>query len=60
VNGRWAVLVGEEAAGLPEEVVVAADRRVTVPMPGGTESLNVGVATGIVVYQLTRNRSRKL
>ncbi|MFO7300270.1 MAG: RNA methyltransferase [Actinomycetes bacterium] len=58
--GRWAVLAGEEAAGLPDEVAAACDRRVTVPMPGGTESLNVGVATGIVVYQLTRNRSATL
>ncbi|HEX6946133.1 MAG TPA: RNA methyltransferase [Acidimicrobiia bacterium] len=59
-KGNWAVLVGEEASGLPEEVVAVADRRVTVPMPGGTESLNVGVAAGIVVYQLTRNRSGSL
>ena len=59
-DGRWAVLVGDEAAGLPPEVAAAAGRRVTVPMPGGTESLNVGVAAGIVVYQLNRNRSATL
>lgn len=52
--GHWAVLVGEEAAGLDPEVVAACDRTVTIPMPGGTESLNAGVAAGIVVYELSR------
>jgi tRNA G18 (ribose-2'-O)-methylase SpoU len=27
---------------------------VTIDMPGGTESLNVAVAAGILVYELTR------
>jgi RNA methyltransferase, TrmH family len=53
-GGPWAVLVGEEAAGLPAEVVSACRHRVTIPMPGGTESLNAGVAAGIVVYELSR------
>ena len=59
-SGRWAVLVGEEAAGLPDDIVAEADRRVTIPMPGGTESLNAGVAAGIVVYELSRNRPERL
>jgi TrmH family RNA methyltransferase len=46
-----AVLVGDEAAGLPAEVVDAAALRVTVPMPGGTESLNAAVAAAIVTYE---------
>jgi len=48
---RRAVLVGEEAAGLPAEVVAAATHRVTIPMPGGTESLNAAVAGAIIVYE---------
>lgn len=54
-EGRWAVLVGEEASGLPPEVVARCDRTVTIPMPGGTESLNAGVAAAIVVYELSRH-----
>ncbi len=49
-----AVLVGEEAAGLPEGVAAAADVQVSIPMPGKAESLNVAVAAGIVVHQLSK------
>ena len=49
-----AVLVGEESAGLPDEVVATAAWRVTIPMSGSTESLNVAVAAGIVVYELSK------
>lgn len=47
-----AVLIGDEAAGLPPELVAAAERTVTIPMPGGTESLNAGAAAAIVAYEL--------
>ncbi len=56
-SGRWAVLVGEEGAGLPQGVVASCHRVVTIPMPGGTESLNAGVAAAIVVYELSRYRA---
>jgi TrmH family RNA methyltransferase len=52
-SGPYAVLVGEEATGLPADVVDECDIQVTIPMPGGTESLNAGVAAGIVVYELS-------
>ena len=52
-----ALLVGEEAAGLPGDVVGAAPHRVSFQMPGGTESLNVAVAAAIALYERTRSRS---
>ncbi len=55
-SGRLAVLIGEEASGLPEDVVEAARIRVTIPMPGHSESLNAAVAAGILVHQLSRGR----
>lgn len=45
-----AVLIGSEAHGLPAEVVDRCDLLVSLPMPGGTESLNAGVAGSIVAY----------
>ena len=45
-----AVLIGSEAHGLPEEVVAAADRRVTIPTSDAVESLNAAVAGAIVAY----------
>jgi TrmH family RNA methyltransferase len=47
-----AILIGEEARGLAAEVVVACDLAVTIPMPGGAESLNAGVAGAIVAYEV--------
>ena len=55
-SGRFAVLVGEEAAGLPADVAAGAAFRVTVPMPGGMESLNAAIAAAIVVYELSKDR----
>lgn len=51
----WALAVGSEAAGCRPAVRSAADGVVSVPMPGGVESLNVGVAGAILLYELTRD-----
>lgn len=54
-SSRHAVLVGDESHGLPGDVVGACDHLVTIPMPGGTESLNAAIAASIIVYELSRN-----
>lgn len=51
-----AVFVGSEGAGLPPEVVAAADGRIAVPMQPPVESLNVAVATAVVLYEARRQR----
>jgi tRNA G18 (ribose-2'-O)-methylase SpoU len=51
---RLAVLFGNEAQGLASEHIALCDRQVTIPMQRGTDSLNVAVAAGIFLYQLTR------
>jgi TrmH family RNA methyltransferase len=53
-RGPVAVLVGDEARGLPPEVVAACEAAVTIPMPGGTESLNAAVAGAILAYEVSR------
>jgi TrmH family RNA methyltransferase len=50
----WALAVGSEAHGARRELREVADTTVAVPMPGGTESLNAGVAGGLLLYALTR------
>lgn len=52
----WSVLVGSEAHGLDRVRVERADVLVTIPMPGGTESLNAAVAAAIVMYEMSRWR----
>ena len=44
------VLLGNEDAGLSDEFIELADRRVTIPMHSGTDSLNVSVAAGIFLH----------
>ena len=53
---RIALAVGNEGAGLSPAVRERCHQLVSVPMRGGTESLNVAVAGGILLYELTRER----
>lgn len=48
---RWLV-VGSEAHGLDQAALTACVERVTLPMPGGTESLNAAMAGAIACYAL--------
>ena len=54
VPKRFALLFGNEAQGLSDEVIQRCNRRVTIPMKLGTDSLNVMVAAGIFLFQFTR------
>ncbi len=47
-----ALVVGNETEGISDEVMQLADVVVQIPMSGLVESLNVGVATGISLYEL--------
>ena len=54
---RWLV-VGSEAHGLDEAALAACSERVTLPMPGGTESLNAAMAGAIACYALFAQQRR--
>lgn len=47
-----ALVVGNETEGIADDIVHNADIVVQIPMSGSIESLNVGVATGISLYEL--------
>ncbi len=47
------VLMGNEQAGLTDELAAACDVNVKIPMRGRADSLNLAVATGIMVYAVT-------
>ncbi len=51
---RLALILGSEAFGLDPEWLDLADRRVTIPMKPGADSLNVAVAAGIFLYHFTQ------
>jgi len=61
VREPWAVLIGNEGAGLSSAMLDRATARVAIPMHAGTESLNAGAAAAVVLFELVRRReSRQL
>lgn len=48
-----ALVVGSETIGIRDSVLSLADHSISIPMYGKKESLNVSVAFGIAIYQLT-------
>ncbi|MFI9171788.1 23S rRNA (guanosine(2251)-2'-O)-methyltransferase RlmB [Streptomyces lincolnensis] len=56
LRGPVVIVVGSEGKGLSRLVGETCDYRVRIPMPGGAESLNAGVAAGVVLYEAARRR----
>jgi TrmH family RNA methyltransferase len=55
-RGPLALVVGAEAAGVPEELGRAAGERVRIPLRPPVESLNVAVAAGVLLFEVQRQR----
>jgi TrmH family RNA methyltransferase len=54
-----ALVLGNEAHGLPGDVAARVERAVTIPMVGRTESLNVGMAGTILCFESLRQRRQR-
>lgn len=54
--GPLAVIMGNEGEGISLEYLKRSDLKIAIPMYGKIESLNVSVATGIVLYEINRQR----
>ena len=52
-GARYALVLGNEVKGVAEEVVAAADHCLEIPQYGTKHSLNVSVAAGIALWQLS-------
>ena len=59
LRGPVAWLFGSEGQGLSPAVAALATKRVKIPMPGGMESLNVGVAAGVCLFEQVRQVSQR-
>src|SRR6185369_11156341 len=55
--GRIALAIGNEGGGLSDALLAQATRRVTIPMPGGIESLNVAAAAAVCLFECLRQRA---
>jgi TrmH family RNA methyltransferase len=54
VEGDVVLVLGAERDGLPAEVLDRCDEQVSIPQPGGGDSLNVALAGAIALYELAR------
>jgi TrmH family RNA methyltransferase len=54
VAGEAVLVLGAEREGLPPDVLERCEARVSIPQPGGGESLNVAMAGAIALYELAR------
>jgi RNA methyltransferase, TrmH family len=52
------LLMGSEGPGLSAELSAACTRLVKIPMAGGLDSLNVAVATALMLYEIAKDRLR--
>lgn len=56
-SGPLAIIMGSEEDGIGDGLVELADEHVSIPMAGSTASLNVSVATGIILFERLRQVS---
>jgi len=52
-----ALLIGNEGSGLTPELLKISDTRITIPTPGGVESLNAAIAGSLLLYEAARQRN---
>ena len=57
-TGAAMIVVGNEGAGVHQEVLSLADELVTIPHSSRVESLNAGIAASILLYEAARQRQK--
>ena len=55
-----AIVMGSEEKGIHPALMNICDEKFKIPMTGGFESLNVGVATGMILYEVMRQRTNSM
>lgn len=55
-TGPCMVVIGNEGAGVPPEILAQADELVTIPHSPRVESLNAGIAASIILYEAARQK----
>ena len=58
-KGKKVIIIGNEANGVSEDVLQIVNKKAKIPMLGKTESLNVSVATGIIIYEYVRRKIKE-
>lgn len=58
-TGPCAILIGNEARGVSEDIKKVFENRISIPMEGGVESLNAAMSAGILLFEAKRQRDLK-
>jgi TrmH family RNA methyltransferase len=54
-----ALVIGNEGAGLPKDILALADEIVAIPQSARVESLNAGIAASVILYEAARQRNNQ-
>jgi len=57
-DNKYALVLGNEGNGISPEIRALPNKKITIPMQSGVESLNVGVAGGILMYELNKREDK--
>ena len=57
LTGPSVLILGSEDKGISRELISLSDQEIKIPMTGKISSLNVSVASGILLYEIMRQRS---
>ena len=55
-SGDCCIVFGSEGDGIPPAVLEACDEAVAIPMPPAVDSLNVGAAAAVFLYEVARQQ----
>ncbi|MBM7625008.1 TrmH family RNA methyltransferase [Sporohalobacter salinus] len=58
-NQPTALVIGNEGAGAQTETLKLADKKVKIPLSQGIDSLNAAIASGVIMYEVVRQRKNK-
>ena len=58
LHGPMAFVIGNEGAGIPDEILTFCNRTIHVPCPGKVESLNAAIAASILLCEASRQSSK--
>ena len=59
MSGPCALVFGNEARGIPQDVLASVDEVASIPMGERTESLNVGISAAVFLFEAARQRRQQ-
>lgn len=59
LTGNCCIILGSEGTGVSPPLLSICDQAITIPMRGGVDSLNVGSASAVILYEVQRQRTAK-